>query len=149
MSLYEDGVLIGTEQTDVDLSVLEGADNALIGYGQHKNDIFSGMIADFKIYNYAMTAEQVADEFNIPDDQKGARDKEWLDLGDVSEVIDNLTLPSKGAAGSDISWESSDENVIATDGTVTRPAAGDGDAVVTLTATITAGAGAFTQLHRL
>ena len=91
MSLYEDGVLIGTEQTDVDLSVLEGADNALIGYGQHKNDIFSGMIADFKIYNYATTAEQVADEFNIPDDQKVARDKEWLDLGDVSEVIDNLT----------------------------------------------------------
>lgn len=137
MSLYEDGVLIGTEQTDVDLSVLEGADNALIGYGQHKNDIFSGMIADFKIYNYAMTAEQVADEFNIPDDQKVARDKEWLDLGDVSEVIDNLTLPSKGAAGSDISWESSNPDVIATDGTVTRPV---GDPVeVVLTATVSYG----------
>ena len=139
MSLYEDGVLIGTEKTDVDLSVLEGADNALIGYGQHKNDIFSGMIADFKIYDYAMTAEQVADEFNIPDDQKVARDKEWLDLGDVSAVIDNLTLPIKGAAGSDISWESSNPDVIATDGTVTRPEAGSGDAKVTLTATIKAG----------
>ena len=139
MSLYEDGVLIGTEKTDVDLSVLEGADNALIGYGQHKNDIFSGMIADFKIYDYAMTAEQVADEFNIPDDQKVARDKEWLDLGDVSAVIDNLTLPIKGAAGSDISWESSSPDVIATDGTVTRPEAGSGDAKVTLTATIKAG----------
>ncbi len=56
MSLYEDGVLIGTEKTDVDLSVLEGADNALIGYGQFKNDILSGMVADFKIYDYAMTA---------------------------------------------------------------------------------------------
>ena len=139
MSLYEDGVLIGTEKTDVDLSVLEGADNALIGYGQHKNDIFSGMIADFKIYDYAMTAEQVADEFNIPDDQKVARDKEWLDLGDVSSVIANLTLPIKGAAGSDISWESSNPDVIATDGTVTRPEAGSGDAKVTLTATIKAG----------
>ena len=68
-----------------------------------------------------------------------AKDKEWLDLGDLSAVIDNLTLPTKGAAGSDISWASSDEDVIATDGTVTRPTAGDGDAVVTLTATLTSG----------
>ncbi len=39
MSLYEDGVLIGTEKTQADLSVLKGANNALIGYGQFKNDI--------------------------------------------------------------------------------------------------------------
>ena len=139
MSLYEDGVLIGTEKTDVDLSILEDADNAMIGYGQFKNPIMDGRVADFKIYDYAMTAEQVADEFAIPDDEKVAKDKEWLDLGDLSAVIDNLTLPTKGAAGSDISWASSDEDVIATDGTVTRPTAGDGDAVVTLTATLTSG----------
>ena len=139
MSLYEDGVLIGTEKTDVDLSILEDADNAMIGYGQFTNPIMDGRVADFKIYDYAMTAEQVADEFAIPDADKVARDKEWLDLGDVSAVIDNLTLPTKGAAGSDISWASNNENVIATDGTVTRPEAGSGDATVTLTATITAG----------
>ena len=61
MSLYEDGVLIGTEKTDVDLSILEDADNAMIGYGQFKNPIMDGRVADFKIYDYAMTAEQVAD----------------------------------------------------------------------------------------
>ena len=38
MSLYEDGVLIGTTKTDANLSILEDADNALIGYGQFKND---------------------------------------------------------------------------------------------------------------
>ena len=54
-----------------------------------------GRVADFKIYDYAMTAEQVADEFAIPDDEKVAKDKEWLDLGDLSAVIDNLTLPTK------------------------------------------------------
>ena len=139
MSLYEDGVLIGTTKTDADLSILQDADNALLGYGQFRNNIMDGRMADFKIYDYAMTAEQVADEFAIPDEDKVAKDKEWLDLGDLSEVIENLTLPTKGAAGSDISWESSDESVIATDGTVTRPEAGNGDAVVTLTATITAG----------
>lgn len=139
MGLYEDGVLIGETETGLDISLLEGADNALIGYGQFKNDIFSGMVADFKIYDYAMTADQVADEFAIPDEDKVARDMEWLDLGDVSAVTDNLTLPTKGAAGSDISWTSSDESVIAVDGTVTRPAAGEGDAVVTLTATVQSG----------
>lgn len=139
MSLYEDGVLIGTEKTDVDLSVLEGADNALIGYGQFKNDILSGMVADFKIYDYAMTADEVSEEFNIPDDEKVARDKEWLDLGDVTAVTEDLTLPVKGAAGSDISWESSDPDVISNDGSVTRPEAGEGDAEVTLTATLQSG----------
>lgn len=139
MALYEDGALIGETETGLNVSLLEGADNAMIGYGQFKNDIFSGMVADFKIYDYAMTAEEVADQFAIPDEDKVARDMEWLDLGDVSAVTDNLTLPTKGAAGSDISWESSDASVIATDGTVTRPDAGEGNATVTLTATVSAG----------
>ena len=77
MSLYEDGVLIGTEKTQADLSVLKDANNALIGYGQFKNDILNGMVADFKIYDYAMTKEQVADKFEVPDDEKVKRDKEW------------------------------------------------------------------------
>ena len=139
MALYEDGALIGETETGLDVSLLEGADNALIGYGQFGNPILSGMIADFKIYDYAMTAEEVADQFAIPDEDKVARDLEWLDLGDVSGVTENLTLPSRGAAGSDITWESSDDSVIATDGTVRRPAAGDGDATVTLTAIVSAG----------
>lgn len=139
ISLYEDGVLIGTETAAADLSILEGANNALIGYGQFKNNILDGRIADFKIYDYAMTAEEVGEKFNIPDDQKVAKDKEWLELGDLSEVTENLTLPVTGAAGSSISWESSNEGVIATDGTVTRPEAGEGDAEVTLTATISSG----------
>lgn len=139
MSLYEDGVLIGTEKTQVDLSVLKDANNALIGYGQFKNDIMKGMVADFKIYDYAMTQEQVADKFAVPDEEKVKRDKAWLDLGDVSEVTSDLTLPVKGAAGSDISWASDNEAVIGKDGKVTRPEAGEGDAVVTLTATLTSG----------
>ena len=139
MSLYEDGVLIGTEKTDADLSVLKDADNAMIGYGQFKNDIMKGKVADFKIYNYAMTSEQVADKFAVPDDEKVARDKAWLDLGDVSGVTEDLSLPVKGAAGSDISWSSSNETVVGKDGKVTRPEAGKGDAEVTLTATISSG----------
>ncbi|CUX47135.1 beta-L-arabinofuranosidase domain-containing protein [Clostridium sp. C105KSO13] len=139
MSLYEDGRLIGTEKTDADLSVLQGTTNNWLGYGNFKNDIMNGMIADFKIYNYAMSADEIADEISIPDDERVARDKEALDLGDISAVTGNLELVSKGATGSSISWESSDTDVIKNDGTVIRPEAGRGDTKVTLTATISSG----------
>ena len=51
-----------------------------------------------------------------------------------TSVTQDMTLPATGASGTTISWTSSDTNVIANNGTVTRPAA---DATVTLTATIT------------
>lgn len=50
-----------------------------------------------------------------------------------------MVLPGKGETGSDITWKSSNSDVISEDGKVTRPAAGEGDAEVTLTATITSG----------
>ena len=139
MSLYEDGELIGTEKTDVDLSVLEGSTQNYIGYGQWENDIMDGRIADFKIYNYAMTADEVKDQITLEDTEKVARDKATLTLGDISAVTEDLELPTKGSAGSDISWESSNKDVIAVDGTVTRPNADQADVTVTLTATIKAG----------
>lgn len=61
-----------------------------------------------------------------------------LDLGNISEVTGNLTLPeSQGDAT--VTWSSDTPSTIANDGTVTRPVNGDGDATVTLTATITVG----------
>ena len=55
-------------------------------------------------------------------------------------VATNLNLPISGAAGTAISWASSNAAVIATNGTVNRPASGSGNAPVTLTATISRGA---------
>jgi len=59
----------------------------------------------------------------------------------TNNVIYDLDLVASisGGAGATIEWASSNEDVVATDGTVTRPAAGEGDATVTLTATITKG----------
>lgn len=48
-----------------------------------------------------------------------------------------LTLPSRGTRATSIVWSSSDESVIAVDGTVNRPNVGGGDRNVTLTATMT------------
>lgn len=68
-------------------------------------------------------------------------DKSMLDViyqeGDLStRVTGNVGLKTSGANGSQITWASSDPDVIGTDGTVVRPA---GDKTVTLTATITNG----------
>ncbi|MCI9448107.1 MAG: fibronectin type III domain-containing protein [Lachnospiraceae bacterium] len=61
-------------------------------------------------------------------------DKEALTLTDFTKT--DLTLPTQGAKGSTITWESDKTEFISNDGKVTRPARGENDAVVTLTATI-------------
>ncbi|MCI9003941.1 MAG: hypothetical protein HFH39_01590 [Lachnospiraceae bacterium] len=59
-----------------------------------------------------------------------------LDLA-ATEVISDISLPSKTANGAAVTWESSNEAVITSTGKVTRPSPSAGDAVVELTATIT------------
>lgn len=54
------------------------------------------------------------------------------------KITSNLTLPVVAANGAMITWESSNPNVISANGTVNRPSYRQGDATVTLTATITA-----------
>ncbi|MFP3576922.1 immunoglobulin-like domain-containing protein, partial [Brevibacillus sp. SIMBA_040] len=81
----------------------------------------------------------VKEEAGLTDQQAVDAAKTDLDLGDTTAVTTNLTLPATGANGVAISWASTDETVVGTDGTVTRPANGSGDATVTLTATLTKG----------
>ena len=61
-------------------------------------------------------------------------DAEALTLSGLAAVSDNLNLPSAGEYGSTITWESSEPDIIAADGKVTR-LVGD-PAEVILTATI-------------
>ena len=68
-----------------------------------------------------------------------------LSLGDTSSIIANLALPTEGTRVSSISWTSSNPAVITNAGAVTRPEPGEGDAMVTLTATITKGAATATK----
>ncbi|WP_274364555.1 immunoglobulin-like domain-containing protein [Paenibacillus thermotolerans] len=76
--------------------------------------------------------------------EKVAADKAALSIGfnnndTAGSVTGKLTLPTTGVYGSAISWTSSSPAVIAVNGAVTRPAAGQGDVSVTLTATIKSG----------
>lgn len=61
-------------------------------------------------------------------------DADAIDLPDTATVA--LALPATGANGSAITWASSDEDVIAPNGAVTPPGAGEDDVTVTLTATV-------------
>lgn len=72
------------------------------------------------------------------EDEKNIRkDLEALKLPESTK--EDLTLPSTGENGSTIIWKSSNEAVIANDGKVTRPEAGEEDATVTLEATVSFG----------
>ena len=62
----------------------------------------------------------------------------------ATSVTKNITLPS-GSNGVNVSWSSSNANVVSTAGVVTRPAFADGNASVTLTATLTKGTASDTK----
>lgn len=73
----------------------------------------------------------------LPSDEEViASAKDELTLGDLSAVTAALKLPAASRLGAEIRWQSSNAAVISTDGKVTRPASGQADARVTLTATI-------------
>ena len=75
-----------------------------------------------------------------------AADKADLTFADIrgsntaeNSITSNLTLPTAGDRGTAISWSSSNQSCLSNAGAVTRPAAAQGDQMVTLTATISKG----------
>ena len=139
--LYEDGVEVGrrTGITITPGSIGGGTTTAnYLGRSVYTADRYlKGQVRDFRVYDRAITPDEARQLGAGTAALRVASDTAALDLGDTSAVTDNLPLPTKGAGGSTITWVSSNESVVATDGTVTRPAPGSGSATVTLTATIT------------
>ncbi|WP_416151886.1 lipocalin-like domain-containing protein [Salipaludibacillus sp. HK11] len=79
-------------------------------------------------------------KFDDSDDEVTvSRVKDQLSLGDSNNISSNLNLPQEGARNTEISWASSDSDLISADGEVTRPNSDAGEVDVTLTATITRG----------
>lgn len=91
-----------------------------------------GMVYTPSFKNYSAYLIEVVG--SVTDEQAVEFAKAALTLPETT--ASDLTLSTTGAAGTTIAWESSNEAVIAIDGTITRPAAGSEDATVTLTATI-------------
>jgi hypothetical protein len=85
--------------------------------------------------SFQVTVEAAAD-YN--DAEKVAMDKAALFLQE-GQLFADLTLPTSGSNGTTITWESDKPAYITNTGAVTRPAVGEGEELVTLTATITSG----------
>jgi flagellar hook assembly protein FlgD len=80
----------------------------------------------------------INDVYGENDQETVNNDYASLSLGDTSYTTNNLTLPTTGQFGSNITWASSDSS-IASNGVVTRPVYPQENKLVTLTATITNG----------
>ncbi|WP_194410793.1 family 43 glycosylhydrolase [Microbacterium cremeum] len=146
--VYLDGVQVG-ENTNVTITpgaIGGGATTAnYLGRSVYNADKrLAGSLRNVRIYDSALSAAEVT--ALVPgDDARVQRDAAALALGDLSAVSSDLTLPSKGANGSAITWASSDDTVVSGTGAVTRPAAGADPVSVTLTATLTRGSASETR----
>lgn len=77
------------------------------------------------------TEEPANQDLELVEDARDA-----LLVSGLDSVTSNLSLPTSGRNGTTITWASSDASVIAANGTVTRPAEGEDNVTVTLTATV-------------
>jgi len=109
--------------------------------------LINAKLHDFRIYNTALSANDI-DTLGIDGTltvfnyavYKNAVDAyaAALTLGDTSQVINNLTLPS-GDGNVKVEWSSSNTANVSNTGVVTRPAAGSSDVTLTLTAVVKKG----------
>ncbi|MEV1067947.1 family 43 glycosylhydrolase [Streptomyces sp. NPDC050263] len=142
--LYEDGVEVArnTAVTITPGAIGSGTTTAnYLGKSVYTSDkLFKGSMRDFRVYDRALAAAEV-EQLALPVATQGVEDdKAALNLGDTSAVTADLTLPKTGpAGGSTITWASDDTDVVTDAGKVTRPAAGEPDGHVTLTATLKKG----------
>ena len=147
--LYEDGTEVARKSgiTITPGSIGGGTTTAnYLGRSVYSGDKYlKGQVRDFRIYNRALSADEVRELGYVSPEQRVALDLQELSLGDTSAVTASLLLPLAGPNGSAYSWSSSDPAAVSAQGTVTRPAHGTGDATVTLTATATSGEAAATK----
>ena len=137
-SLYIDGVRVG--QGSVAATPADVVDQSLntIGRAPWPDPLFQGAVSAFRVYDRALSAAEVAD-VSAADAQAHAAELQAQaqaivdGLGLVDrETSSDLDLPT---AGGRVTWTSSDPAVVAADGTVTPPLAGEPAAQAQLTAT--------------
>lgn len=140
MYLYIDGVLAAqNEACGTRLSDL--GTNAQIAFGKPFYDgdkYFSGSYDDVKIWNRALTAEELS-----IDETESERDNiSCLSIPNADDIRGNITLPLTDETGrATIAWESSDPAIVTDEAQGGKPAGvvtrGDTDKTVTLTAHVT------------
>jgi len=139
-SLYLDGVRVG--HGAVDFTPADVVDQSMntIGRAPWPDPLFQGAISAFRVYERALTAVEIAD-VSTADAQPHSAEIQaraqailtGLNLVDL-ETSTDIDLPT--AVGG-VTWVSSNPDVVAADGTVNAPLAGQPAIEVDLTATAT------------
>ena len=121
-----------------------GSDPALpktIGFNgpQYNGAYLKAALDDYRVYDAVAGLGDVVGLYEesgrtVDRDAIAQDDADALSLPERATVA--LVLPTTGSRGSTVTWRSSHPDVVATDGTVVRPAIGEDDAHVTLTATV-------------
>jgi hypothetical protein len=156
ISLYLNGEPVGTlPHTYSVMDILkEGVDptaNSIgfIGKSLFEPDAaFTGKLADFKVYNYTLSADEVKQNATLTDVEIVELAKANLIIPNADDIRGNLTLPTSSDKGASITWETDRLDVVSVNkeenenyddipaGVVTRQ---DSDTQVKLTATIHSG----------
>ncbi|NHC46685.1 immunoglobulin-like domain-containing protein [Motilibacter aurantiacus] len=115
---------------------------------------FRGILKDFRVYDRAVSLDEALALSDASVEAGVRADAAAIDLGLTSAIVRDIVLPKVGSvAGSSITWASSDPSVVSVytppatnsarkvqvTGRVTRPALGQPDATVVLTATVRKG----------
>jgi arabinan endo-1,5-alpha-L-arabinosidase len=138
--IYYDGLDVGSGSNLKDIFTSSPEGN-IITLGLNYWDAPTVAFYDeLSIYDEALTAPEVKalDVDQLAANQLLSIAEQALDLGNLDYVISDIELPYSGPFASALSWTSTNETVInPTTGKVTRPARGEADATVTLSATMT------------
>ena len=141
LKLYVNGELKGTLDHSHDLDEVFRGNGNVLGYIAKSNwgaDRYcDAIVTDFKIYNQTLTDAQVKAIYDgsnyVYASQLIEDDIAAVDLGNLSAVTEDMTLPAAGSVnGSVITWKSGNTDIISDEGKVT-PA--DETTKVELTAT--------------
>ncbi|WP_058306662.1 immunoglobulin-like domain-containing protein [Gracilibacillus massiliensis] len=157
LDLYIDGEFVSSESagefTLADIANPTGP-SGYIGQSFYSADpYFKGLIADFEVYDGALSASAIQQLEEVAEIKRDAIDSILVEqakqrltvsqiLGenkDAQTITEDLLLPDSGSNNTTISWKSSDPQWISDQGQVARPNHGQGNKTVTLTATLSDG----------
>ncbi len=136
LTLYIDGECVGSVEGAKTLYHLGENLPVVLGKSTFSGDLyFNGSYDNVKIYNRALTADEIAGL--TTEESKLRFDADSLYFVNPAEITYDIDFITRGEkSGCDIQWTTSDESVISKDGKVTR---GDVNKKVTVTATLTLG----------
>ena len=146
--VYEDGVEVARNSsvTIKPGDIANGGTFNHLGRSAWAGDnSFKGAIRDFRIYDRTLAPSELTELAADVTGPAVTSAAAALSLGDTSAVTSDLALPATGTLDTRVTWTSSAPSVVSTTGVVNRPGAAEGDATVTLTATVQRGASSTTR----